>query len=138
MKIAVVTLNGKTISKHFGRSPYLKIFEIQDNEIVGEELRERKTGHFAPNSAHIHHHVHDHGSHHGHGLDKHSQDKHKAMAEEIADCDILIAGGMGMGAYENFKSTGLEVIMTDESVILEAVQKYLAGNLINLKQQRTH
>jgi predicted Fe-Mo cluster-binding NifX family protein len=60
------------------------------------------------------------------------------MAEEIADCDILIAGGMGMGAYENFKSTGLEVIMTDESVILEAVQKYLAGNLINLKQQRTH
>ena len=60
------------------------------------------------------------------------------MAEEISDCDILIAGGMGMGAYENFKSAGLEVIMTDESVVLEAVQKYLSGNLINLKQQRTH
>ncbi len=61
MKIALVTLNGETISQHFGKSPYFKIFEIQENKIIGEELRERKTGHFAPKSAQMeHHHSHSH------------------------------------------------------------------------------
>lgn len=139
MKIAVVTLNGETISQHFGRSPYFKIIEIQNNNIMGEELRERRTGHFAPKSAQIHHHhTHDHESDKGHGFSLDSQKKHSLMAEEIADCSVLIAGGMGLGAYENFKSAGLEVIMTDKSSIREAVDEYISGNLKDLRQERTH
>lgn len=140
MKIAVITINGETISQHFGRSPHYKIFEIQENKIVGEELRERKTGHFAPKSAQMEHHhgpLHDLGSKE-HGISEHSKEKHRAMAKEISDCAVLIAGGMGRGAFENFTSAGLEVIMTDKSSIKETINDYLLGNLINLKQNRTH
>ena len=139
MKIAIVTLNGETISQHFGRSPYFKIIEIQNKNIIGEELRVRRTGHFAHQSAQIHHHhTHDHESDKGHGYSQDSQKKHSAMAEEISDCSVLIAGGMGMGAYENFKSAGLEVFMTDKSSIREAVDEYISGNLKDLRQERTH
>lgn len=59
------------------------------------------------------------------------------MAAEIEDCDVLIAGGMGAGAYESFKGAGLEVILTDNYEIKSAVQAYLNGTIKNLYMERT-
>ena len=59
------------------------------------------------------------------------------MAEPIADCKVLIAGGMGWGAYENLTSRGIETIVTDIKNFDEAVKLYLEGKLLNL-QQRLH
>ncbi|NIW78533.1 MAG: hypothetical protein GWN16_03325 [Calditrichae bacterium] len=39
IKIAVDTNNGKTISAHFGRSPYFAIFQIDDGEIINPDCR---------------------------------------------------------------------------------------------------
>ncbi len=136
MKIAIVTLDGRTISQHFGRSPYYIIYTIENNEIVAQELRKRGTGHFAPNQEHHHEENHDHSQ--GHGVGAEADRKHATMAQEIADCDVLIAGGMGIGAYNSFTNAGLKVIMTDEVSASEATAKYLKGELANLHQQRTH
>ncbi|HDL79036.1 MAG TPA: dinitrogenase iron-molybdenum cofactor biosynthesis protein, partial [Bacteroidetes bacterium] len=63
--------------------------------------------------------------------------RHGMMAAEISDCDILIAGGMGSGAYESFKAAGLEVILTDYDSIEEAVTGYIEGKIKNLYEERT-
>jgi predicted Fe-Mo cluster-binding NifX family protein len=57
------------------------------------------------------------------------------MAEAIADCQVLIAGGMGWGAYENMTSRGIETVITDIQNIDEAVRLYLEGKLLNLRQR---
>lgn len=59
------------------------------------------------------------------------------MAREIGDCDVLIAGGMGAGAYESFKAAGLDVILTDIAWIEEAVTALMEGKLRNLASERT-
>lgn len=139
MKIAIVTNNGSSVSQHFGRAPYYKKFETEDHKIKKVSLRERRTGHFAPGGIqHNHGHKDSHESAEGHGYGKDAQSRHANMVEELADCQVLIAGGMGMGAFENFRSAGLEVILTDQRDILKAIDTYLEGNLENMMDQRTH
>lgn len=134
MKIAVVTENGQTISQHFGRAPYYAIYTVEEGEVKNMEMRERRTGHFAPGQNEVHEHQHDNSQGHGVGQD----DKHDVMAKEIGDCQVLIAGGMGIGAYQRFFENGINVMMTDKSDINEAVKLFSEGNLKNLYQERTH
>ncbi len=134
MKIAVVTNDGKNISQHFGRAAYYAIYTIENNEIVDSQMRQRHTGHNAQNNEHSHEHSHDTSQMHGVG----QNDKHDAMAAEISDCQVLIAGGMGRGAYIRMFENGINVIMTDETNIHEAINKYINGKLTNLYIERTH
>ena len=137
MKIAIVTTDGETVNQHFGRSPYYAIFSVEEGKVVDTEMRQRGTGHFAKNQDQgQHNHDHDHSK--GHGYGPGDGDKHDAMAREISDCQILIAGGMGRGAYERFFSNGINVIMTDQKDIQETVKLYIDGKLKNLYQERTH
>ena len=53
------------------------------------------------------------------------------MFSPIADCQILIAGGMGQPAYEHAIHAGLKVIMTGEKSIENALQGYRSGQLAN-------
>jgi len=134
MKIAVVTVDGTTVSQHFGRSPYYAIITVENGEIKSRELRHRMVGHFAPGGP-------SHGTHgdelgrHGYGSE--ARRSHAAMAQELTDCQVLIAGGMGSGAYENLKDAGLEVILTDHRTIDDAIKAYLNGTLKNLAEERT-
>jgi predicted Fe-Mo cluster-binding NifX family protein len=54
------------------------------------------------------------------------------MAEAILDCQVLLAGNMGWGAYEAMQGYGIETIATDVENIDEAVEQYLAGKITNL------
>ncbi|NOZ45925.1 MAG: dinitrogenase iron-molybdenum cofactor biosynthesis protein [Chlorobi bacterium] len=141
MKIAIVTSDGNSVSQHFGRSPYYKIISIDNNKVTGEEMRQRRTGHFAPQQKQAEHHQnnnHDHGGHgekHGYGSD--ADTKHASMATEIGDCQILVAGGMGQGAYESFKRAGLDVVMTNRQLIEDVIIDYINGNLVNYAYDRT-
>ncbi len=139
MKIAVVTNDGKTVSQHFGRSRYYRIATVKDNVVVAEEIRERGTGHFAPqqNNANNNHNTSHQEENGRHGYGAESESKHAMMAQEISDCNVLVAGGMGSGAYENFKSAGLNVILTDLNSIDEVFTKYIDGSIVNLYQERT-
>ena len=129
MKIAVITDDGKTISRHFGRAQYYLVVEIEDGEDINRELRD-KLGHFHfVREGHKHGEDQGHGEGQGHGLDADSHDKHNRMANAITDCEALICGGMGMGAYRSMQQFDITPIVTNISDIDEALQAYLAGQL---------
>jgi predicted Fe-Mo cluster-binding NifX family protein len=126
MKIAFITEDGKTISRHFGRAPYYLVLTIEDGQIVHREMR-KKLGHgqFA-GGAHGEQ-EHHHGM--GHGADPASHDKHVSMAQAIADCEAVVCGGMGMGAYESMRQLNIRPIVIELSDIETAAQAYLNGTL---------
>jgi predicted Fe-Mo cluster-binding NifX family protein len=132
MKIAAVSDDGINISQHFGRAQYYVVVTTEDGQITASETRP-KAGHrtfaaqehptLAPGERH--------------GYDPGSQEKHRAMAETIADCEVLIAGGMGWGAYESLRASGIRAIITDLTDIREAVSRLLAGDLPD-QMERLH
>jgi predicted DNA-binding protein (UPF0251 family)/predicted Fe-Mo cluster-binding NifX family protein len=130
MKIAVVTDDGKTICGHYGRATGYAVFSVENGAVTGKELRE-KAGH---------HTFAGHGSEPGdpsgrHGFGAGAQDRHASMTANITDCQVVLSGGMGWGAFENLKSQGIEAIITDVADIEAAVQQYLAGDLPNLMER---
>jgi predicted Fe-Mo cluster-binding NifX family protein len=125
MKIAFITEDGKTISQHFGRAPYYLVVEVNDGNVLNQEMRD-KLGHqqFAEEGL-LHDHNHDQDS----GMGSASHDKHNRMAQAIHDCEVLICGGMGTGAYQSMQAFGITPMVTQLSAIDEALQAYLSGNL---------
>lgn len=130
MKIAAISEDGTTISQHFGRAPLYVVVTVEDGKIVSKETR-AKTGHHTF-AAHQHP---DLAPGERHGYDSGSQVRHESMAETIADCQVLLAGGMGWGAYEAMQSYNITPIVTDVRSINEAVQLYLDGKLTNLMER---
>jgi predicted Fe-Mo cluster-binding NifX family protein len=57
------------------------------------------------------------------------------MAETISDCQCLIAGGMGWGAFESMKSYNIGVLVTDVNNMDEAVNSHIKGELPNLMER---
>ena len=129
MKIAIITEDGTTVSQHFGRAPYYLVLTVEDGKMVSKEKR-NKAGHhtFA-----AHHPESEPEERHGYGAG--AQTRHASMAEAIGDCQVLLAGGMGWGAYESMKERSIETIVTDVESIDEAVSLYLSGKLPNLMER---
>ncbi len=124
MKVAVITDDGKTISRHFGRARYYQVVEIQNGEIIGREMRD-KIGH----SQYAHREQRHVDPTKGSGMDPASHSKHERMAETISDCNALICGGMGRGAYQSMETFGIKPLVTQIKDIDEAIDAYLQGNL---------
>lgn len=124
MKIAAVTEDGVTISQHFGRASYYVVLTVEDGQVVGREQREK-----IAHGRGVDGHVHVEGQ--VHGFDTASQDTHGRMAAPIADCQVLLARGMGMGAFQSLTHAGIQPVITDLPAIDEAVAAYLAGTLTN-------
>jgi predicted Fe-Mo cluster-binding NifX family protein len=59
------------------------------------------------------------------------------MAEAIADCQALLCGGMGMGAYESMRARGIKPVVTDIASIDEAVRAYIEGRIVD-QVERLH
>jgi predicted Fe-Mo cluster-binding NifX family protein len=130
MKIAAITDDGTTISQHFGRAPYYIVVTVEDGKVVNKEKRD-KAGHQSFAGQHEEHTAPGER----HGYDAGAQTRHATMAKNIDDCQVLIAGGMGWGAYDSLKSRGIEAIVTDVNNIDEAVKLYLDGKLSNLMER---
>lgn len=130
MKIAAISEDGASISQHFGRAPLYVVVTVDEGKIVSKETRQ-KTGHHTF-AAH-----HEPAANPGekHGYDAGSQVRHASMAETVADCQVLLAGGMGWGAYESLKGYGIEPIVTDVEAIDEAARLYLEGRLPNIMER---
>lgn len=122
MKIAVATEDGKMISAHFGRSPYFAIFEIDEGKASSYSMRENTfTGHFREKPEGHQHQEHRHGTGDPH--------EHQSVAEGLGDCNVVISQGMGRKAWEDLRARGIEMIVTDETDVETAVQKYLNSGL---------
>ena len=126
MKVAAVSEDGATISAHFGRAPFYVVVTVEDGRISGRETRD-KMGHaqFAgePGEAARE------PDPRGHGFDPAAQDRHARMAAAIADCQVMLARGMGAGVYASMEAAGIRPVVTDVVDIDAAVAAYLAGGL---------
>jgi predicted Fe-Mo cluster-binding NifX family protein len=121
-KIAFPTDDGETISPHMARAHFFQVATLIDSDTVHFEKREKP--HHSQESEHAAH------EHTGQGMGS-------AMFAPIADCQVLISGGMGEAAYEHARSLGLEVILPAEKNIPSALAAYQAGTLIS-DMRRVH
>ena len=103
---------------------------VEGGKVVSKEKRP-KAGHHTLAS----HEHHAEGEHHG--FDAASEAKHRTMADTIVDCQVLLAGGMGRGAYESLKSYNIKPVVTDVGDIDQAVRLHVDGKLPNL-MDRVH
>ena len=126
MKIAAITDDGKTISQHFGRANHYLVLTIENGEIIDRELRP-KLGH---GQFHDQPHVQDQPGQH-HGTDPASHNRHLQMTDAIADCEAVLCGGMGMGAYQSLLARNICPIVTDIAVIDNAVMGYIQGTIVD-------
>jgi predicted Fe-Mo cluster-binding NifX family protein len=126
MRIAAITEDGKSISQHFGRAPYYLVVTVENGQIVERELRD-KLGH--TQFANQPHESEGPGQLHGMGSDSHN--KHLMMSEAIADCEVLLCGGMGMGAYQSMVARGIKPVVTEIWDIEQAVMAYVEGKIVD-------
>lgn len=135
MKIATVSDNGVTISQHFGKAPLYVVCTVENGKIIAKEQRVRGVA----NTCACNHGTTEGEDCHQGGQHRHnnpaSQNKHTSMADAIADCNVIIARGMGYGAYASLKSRNLDAVITDVADIDQAVKMYLDGKLINYMEQ---
>ena len=130
MKIAAITEDGIAISQHFGRAPLYLVVTVEDGKIVSKEQRDKAGHHTFAAGQHP-----DTAPGEQHGYDTGAQSRHATMAHSIGDCQVLIAGGMGCGAYDSLKSRNIETVVTDIKDIEETVKLYVDGNLPNLMER---
>jgi predicted Fe-Mo cluster-binding NifX family protein len=127
MKIAFVTDDGITITQHFGRAGKYLIVEVEEGREVSRDLRDKLGSMQLKQTKNDHKNdgVRDHDSSAAHS-------KHVQMMAAIEDCDVVVCGGMGRGAFRSIVSLGKEVFMTNTGDINDALKGYLAGELANM------
>jgi predicted Fe-Mo cluster-binding NifX family protein len=123
MKIAAITDDGTTISQHFGRASHYMVLTIENGKIIDREMREKLGHNQFSGEAHEEHHGENHG------MDEAHHERHAQMAGAISDCEVLLCGGMGMGAYESMRRLNITPIVTDVRDVDQAVAMYIAGTL---------
>ena len=110
IKIAAATEDQRNISNHFGRAPQYRIITVDGSKIIGNEFRSKP--------------YHSQQEHHPAG-ENHSHDD---MFAPIADCRVLLCGGMGTPAFTKAQEAGLTVILTGGDIDA-AVMAYISGSL---------
>ncbi|RWX73648.1 MAG: hypothetical protein Metus_0427 [Candidatus Methanosuratincola subterraneus] len=121
MKVAFVTEDGKTICRHFGRAPYYLLVELDGKNVVSKRLVP-KGG--CANRGH-------HGDEAHEGVHLGSEERHKSMIQQADGCEIVVSGGMGMGAYQSLMLSGVEVYVTKVEDIDEAISLLAENKLDN-------
>ncbi len=115
MKIAIPSNDQTTIARHFGRTAGFMIFDIDKDKVLSKEY---KTNTFTGHAKGQHHEKEHNHSHHG-------------IFNALADCKIVIAGGMGRRLYIDFEKKGLEVFVTSENNIEKALELFIKNDLDN-------
>lgn len=101
--VIAVTYDNEFIFPHFGRSPYLAIYLIGENKQII-----RKSIVSLEGNGHM-------------GI---------ALILHDLDVDVLICGGIGLGAVNTLKEIGIEVYPGNEGNADEIVTKFLNGLLL--------
>ena len=117
MKIAIATRNQETVTAHYGKAPGFVVYEFRDGRMVDRLYREKRRS--------------------GPGADSHGHQGGggRAAAALIADCDVVVAGGMGRRAARHLDAAGVGVILTDEQSVEDAARRCAAGDLPHLEER---
>jgi predicted Fe-Mo cluster-binding NifX family protein len=118
MKIAVATIDGISLSQHFGQSKGFVVFDYE-----GSTMRSRE---FRTNS----------DTPHNQGICNHEASKsqgahdHRSIFDLLSDCGVVLCGGMGAGAAQSMLSNGIKpVIMPGVRSTDDAVADYINGKI---------
>ena len=122
LKIAVVSDDGTNVSQHFGRAQHYVVFTLENGRVTNREPRD-KLGHMHSGGQH------EGDSDHHHGLE--ADHRHETMISPVADCEALVAGGMGAGAYEAIRSKGIRPIITDIRSVDQVAKAYAEGRIVD-------
>lgn len=132
MKIAVVTDDLATVCPHFGRATHYLVYTIEEDRIVAREVRSKAGHHTA--DADRHNGCRDHGNtgehqtrHRDGGHHADAGARHRDMVATIADCERVIAAGMGTGARTALQAAGITPCLAALHDAEEAVHAYLIG-----------
>ncbi len=125
MKIAIATNNGENVTGHLGRCRSFLIYTIENNEVKNRDLRTNTFTHHGQGNHQPGQHAH--GTHEQHG---HS---HGALVEGLKDCEAVIFQSGGWRVVNDLQNANIKPIMTDEKVADIAVEKYIAGTLVEKK-----
>lgn len=118
MKIAIASDDGKTLAMHFGRARGFVIVELEGKDIKSMTyIPNTITGH--ARGKHIEH------GHHG---------SHADIIENLKDVEVVISGGMGRRLFEDLMNAGKKVYVTDVDDVIEAVELFVKGKLLNLDE----
>lgn len=128
MKIAVACMNEMAVSAHFGRAEKYMVYEVEDGQVKNKKMLS-KPGHrhFSQQQKN----GQGHSAHQGSGFGHHARCKHDEMFENIKDCDVLLTGGMGRGAYLDLQKWGIRPIVTDITDVEKAVQAVLDETIVD-------
>lgn len=129
MKIAIACINEQAVSAHFGRAEKYVVYSVEDGQVVNRKILP-KPGHRQLSPEGDHQHGHHEGAQ-GSGFGRKAKCKHELMVENIKDCDVLVAGGMGRGAYQDLQKWGIKPIITDIPDTESAIQAVLADTIID-------
>ena len=127
MKIAFVSDDKQTISKHFGRAENYIVISLDQNIIIDRKSIPKVD---SCHSSRRHRDGHDHTSR-GRGFGHLSTKNHQQLFTDISDCDILLTRGMGRGAYIDLQQLGIRPIVTDIADIEDAIQAVLDDTIID-------
>lgn len=125
MKIAIATDDGRTVRGHFGRAGYYAVLTVEDGAVVAREMRPKFSSHGSGIDAN------EEPEAGRHGVGPASDDRHDRMAAVIADCSVVICGGMGQGAYDRMKANGIRPILSDLGDVDRAAIECAAGRIVD-------
>jgi len=109
-KVAVTTgKTGTRVAEHAGHVKFFKIYEITEDKITGIETVELDEGQTL------------HDMLHRYPID--------FSGHPLEDVQIILTGGIGMGAIQKLFSVGKRAYMIAEKYTDEAIDKLLAGTL---------
>jgi len=112
MRIAVATVDGTSVSQHFGQSRGFIVFDVDGGEIKSREVL---TGNSTP---------------HADGMCDGGHKAQGGMLGMLSGCQVLICGGMGAGAANAIRQMGLQpVIVPGIAAPEEAVARFVAGKI---------
>jgi predicted Fe-Mo cluster-binding NifX family protein len=114
-RLAFATDDGTNINRHFGRLRGFVVVTVTDGAPTGRETLARPANADNPVGGH----------------------NHSALLDPIADCKVLIAGGMGLPMARHVEASGLELVLTSVASIDEALDRYISGTLAH-EANRAH
>ena len=116
MKIAVATIDGISLSQHFGQSRGFVVFDVDGTNV---QCREFRTNSDTP---------HNQGVCHHEDGDAPAAPTSVSLFELLSDCGVVLCGGMGAGAANSMQANGIKPVMIPGVRSADdAVAVYLSG-----------
>ena len=117
MKIAVASVDGTSISQHFGHSTGFIVFEVEDSAIKASEWRGVNE---TPHASGLW--QHGSGEQHGHG----------SALSLIRDCSLVVCGGIGAGAAGALQQNGFQLaVLPGSGTAKDVLTQFLNGELVS-------